>query len=111
ERFVELDHAFVGRPAIDKEVADGTPDRLVGLKVAEPGAIPRHGTPIRHAGKALGALTSGGMSPSLHLGIALAFLPKELTSPGTVVELELRGKWVPAEVTPLPFLPAPRPPK
>ncbi len=111
ERFVERDHDFVGRPVIDKEVAEGTAERLVGLKVTEPGAIPRHGTPIRHDGKVIGALTSGGISPSLHIGIALAYLPRELTSPGTVVELELRGQWIPASVVHLPFLPAPRPVK
>ena len=111
DRFVELDHPFVGRPTIDKEVAEGTPERLVGLTVTEPGAIPRHGTPIRHDGMAIGTLTSGGLSPSLHVGIALAYLPKELTRPGTVVELELRGRWVPAAVTPLPFVPAAHPSK
>jgi glycine cleavage system aminomethyltransferase T len=45
------------------------------------------------------------------VGIALAYLPKELTRPGTVVELELRGRWVPAAVTPLPFVPAAHPSK
>ncbi len=110
ERFVERDHDFVGRPAIDREIAEGTAEHLVGLMVTEPGAIPRHGTPIRYDGKALGTLTSGGMSPSLHAGIALAYLPKELSSPGTLVELEIRGRWVPARVTPLPFVPAAHPP-
>ncbi len=103
ERFVELDHEFVGRPTIEKEVAEGTPERLAGIRVSEPGAVPRHGTPIRHGGTAIGAATSGGMSPNLHCGIALAYLPRELAVPGSRVELELRDRWVAGEVVRLPF--------
>ena len=106
DRFVDLDHAFVGRPVLEKQKADGLTVRLAGLSVAEAGAIPRHGTPVLSEGKPVGTVASGGISPSLGHGIALAYLPTPLAAPGTVVALDVRGRPVPATVVPLPFLKA-----
>ncbi|HTT26015.1 MAG TPA: glycine cleavage system aminomethyltransferase GcvT [Thermoplasmata archaeon] len=111
DRFVEFDHDFVGRPVLDKQRREGVPARLAGLRVDQPGAIPRHGTPVLQQGAPVAVLTSGGLSPTLGYGIALAYLPPALGVPGTRLELQLRGRTVPAEVVPLPFLaPRPRPP-
>ncbi|HXW66978.1 MAG TPA: glycine cleavage system aminomethyltransferase GcvT [Thermoplasmata archaeon] len=107
QRFVELDHPFVGRSALEKERAEGPAQRLVGLVVETPGAIPRHGTPVRADGKVVAELTSGGLSPNLGHGIGLAYLPSALAAPGTSVQLEIRGREVPARVTALPFVRAP----
>jgi len=109
DRFVDLDHVFVGSPVLEKEKAEGPKRRLVGIEVLEAGAIPRHGTPVRAGGKPVTEATSGGLSPTLGKGIALAYLPPELASPGTSVSLEVRGREVPARVVALPFLKAPRP--
>ncbi len=109
DRFVDLDHAFVGSPVLEKEKADGPKRRLVGIEVEEPGAIPRHGTPVRAGGKPVTEATSGGLSPSLGKGIALAYVPPELAPAGTVLSLEIRGREVPARVVALPFLKAARP--
>ncbi len=106
DRFVELDHAFVGRPVLDQQKANGPAVRLVGISVAETGAIPRHGTPITVDGKVVAEATSGGIAPMLGHGVALAYLPKELAAPGTAVALELRGRSVPGTVVRLPFVPA-----
>jgi len=108
DRFVEFDHDFVGRTALEKQRADGLPVRLVGLEVRTPDAIPRHGTPVRIGATAIGATTSGGLSPTLHYGIALANLPREQSAPGTEVTLTIRGRDVPATVVPLPFRTAPK---
>jgi aminomethyltransferase len=103
DRFVDFRHEFVGRPALEKQRAEGPAQRLVGLEVRAPGAIPRHGTPVRVGGTEVGTVSSGGLSPTLHYGIALAYLPREHAAPGTEVTLSLRGKDVPARVVPLPF--------
>ena len=84
ERFVDFDHVFVGSPTLEKERAEGPKQRLVGIEVDEADAIPRHGTPIRSAGKPVTEATSGGLSPTLGKGIALAYLPSALTAPGNV---------------------------
>ncbi len=103
DRFVDLDHEFVGRAALEKERADGPARRLAGIEVEEAGAIPRHGSPVRAGGAVVAEATSGGLSPSLGHGIALAYLPQDLTAPGTALTVEIRGREVPAKVVPLPF--------
>ena len=104
ERFVDFDHEFVGRAPLEKERAEGPARRLAGIEITEAGAIPRHGTPIHANGTLVAEATSGGTSPSLGHGIALAYLPRELTSVGTSLELEIRGRPVPGRVVALPFL-------
>jgi aminomethyltransferase len=111
DRFVDFDHEFVGGPVLAKQRAEGPAVRLVGLAVREPGAIPRHGTPVRANGATVAEATSGGLSPTLQYGIALAYLPKELAAPGTEVALSLRGRDVPAQVVALPFRTPPKPGK
>ena len=111
ERFVEFDHPFFGRSVLEAQAAASDGDRLAGLVVDEPGAVPRHGTPVRQGDRPAGVVTSGGLSPTLGYGIALAYLPKALTERGTQLTLELRGRAVPARVVRLPFLkssPAPK---
>ncbi len=106
ERFVEFDHRFVGREALEKQRGEGPPVRCVGLEVRAPNALPRHGTPVLSDGQPVASVSSGGISPTLGYGIALAYLPKALTAPGTALEVDLRGRRSPATVTPLPFVPA-----
>ncbi|HTT73944.1 MAG TPA: glycine cleavage system aminomethyltransferase GcvT [Thermoplasmata archaeon] len=103
ERFVDFDHVFVGRPALEQERAEGTAERLVGLEVGAEGAVPRHGTVVR-VGDVTTPATSGGMSFGLHRGIALAYLPRAAATPGTPVTFEIRGRTVPGTVVPLPFV-------
>jgi aminomethyltransferase len=107
DRFVEMDHDFVGRTALEKQIKEGVAVRLAGIVVEEPKAIPRHGTPVVHGGAPVAQVTSGGLSPSLDKGIALAYLPPALTAPGTELGLEIRGRTVPARVQALPFYPEP----
>jgi aminomethyltransferase len=109
DRFVDFGHPFVGKVALEKQRDEGPKLRMVGLVVKEPGAIPRHGTPVHAGGAAVGVVTSGGLSPTLQYGIALAYLPAELASPGTDVTLALKGREVPAKVVGLPFRAAPAP--
>jgi aminomethyltransferase len=104
-RFVDIDHPFVGHDVLVKQKAEGVKERFTGITVADPSAIPRHGTPVLSDGKVVATATSGGMSPTLHYGIALAYLPMALTAVGTPLELEVRGRRVPAKVAKLPFVP------
>jgi len=109
DRFVDFDHPFVGSPVLEKERAEGPKRKLVGIEVTEPGAIPRHGTPVRAGGPPITQATSGGLSPTLGKGIALAYLPPELAAPGSEVTLEIRGREAPGRVVALPFLKSSRP--
>jgi len=58
------------------------------------------------AGDALvGEVTSGGFSPTLGHPIAMAYVEIEHAGDGTRLELEVRGKRLPARAVPLPFVP------
>jgi 4-methylaminobutanoate oxidase (formaldehyde-forming) len=54
--------------------------------------------PIRHEGKVVGWVTSGGYGYSIEKSIAYTYLPTELAKPGTKVTVECFGVEIPAEV-------------
>jgi aminomethyltransferase len=96
---------FPGAARIVKELAEGPARTKVCLKVLE-GAPAREGAEVAdETGKVVGVVTSGGYSPVLKAGIALAFVPPALKAPGTPLKVIVRGKPQSAEVVPSPFVP------
>ena len=65
--------------------------------------VPRHDMEILKNGEIVGNVTSGNFSPILQKGIGLGSLPPDLCKEGTLVEIDIRGKHVPAKVVKLPF--------
>jgi aminomethyltransferase len=92
---------FRGGARLEAEKAAGPRRLLDGLAFAgrQPG---RAGTTVTRAGTEIGVVTSGNFSPTLGHGIAFAFLPPDL-EPGDAVEVDVRGKPLPATVVPTPF--------
>jgi aminomethyltransferase len=104
---LEMPKDFIGRDVLESQTANGVQRRLVGLKL-QGRAIPRHGYPVLAAGAEAGAapigqITSGGWSPSLQAGIALASVPADAARLGTALAVEIRGKAEPAQVVKRPF--------
>jgi aminomethyltransferase len=93
---------FVGRDALQAQKQRGVERRLVGLRLLERG-FPRPGYEVLEDGRPVGVVTSGTVSPSLGVGIALAWVPARLSAVGTRVDVSLRGKPAPAEVVRPPF--------
>ena len=93
---------FVGRAALEKAQSDGPRIKLVGLILKARG-IARHDYPIFLRDRRVGTVTSGTLSPTLGVPIAMAYVAPSEAEPGTIVEVEIRGQRVPAEVVPLPF--------
>jgi len=93
------DRDFIGRAALEAQKATGVPRRLVGL-VLGAGGIPRAGAPV-HTADGEGVVTSGGFGPTVERPIAMARIP---AGTATEVEVELRGKRLPARVVTLPFV-------
>ncbi|HCS62285.1 MAG TPA: glycine cleavage system aminomethyltransferase GcvT [Microbacterium sp.] len=92
--------AFVGK---DAATADDDARVLVGL-AAEGKRAGRAGyAVVDAAGKALGEITSGALSPTLGHPIAMAFVDSSSAEEGTAVFLDVRGTKIPATVTALPF--------
>jgi aminomethyltransferase len=96
---------FPGAARVVKELAEGPSRVKVCLKVLE-GAPAREGAEVADAeGNVIGVVTSGGFSPVLKCGIALAFVPPALKAPGTRLQVIVRGKPQACEVVPSPFVP------
>ncbi|MFT4976272.1 MAG: aminomethyltransferase [Myxococcota bacterium] len=92
---------FIGRDAMIAQRKGGLPRKLVGMTVDK--RIPRPHCPIRFDGAVVGEVTSGTRSPTLGSNVALGYVPAQLSKPGTVLEIDVRGKMAEATVVRGPF--------
>ena len=99
---LDKDGGFVGRDALARVVRDGPSKRLVGL-VVEGRGIARHGYPVLAGDRRTGVVTSGAPSPTLGIPIAMAYVAPGDAEPGTMLDVEIRDRRVPARVVELPF--------
>ncbi len=99
----KTDVDFIGKSRLPA----GTPDRKrIGFTIEGRG-IPREGYALLAGGKKIGEVTSGTFSPSLQKGIGMGYIAKtdgRFLSPGDRLDVEIRGKQVPAKVCRLPFV-------
>ncbi len=95
---------FPGREELLKQKELGFPARLRALRM-EGRLIPRAHYPVFSEGAQVGETTSGTFSPTLKVGIALAYLsPPDRFTPGERVEVDVRGRRGEAEVVKPPFV-------
>jgi aminomethyltransferase len=96
---LDEDRDFIGRGALEQQIAQGVPRQMVGLVLDDKGVL-RHGQAV-FAASGQGEILSGSFSPTLGKAIALARLPAgELGS----VEVDIRGKRLPVRVVKYPFV-------
>jgi len=90
---------FIGREAILAAREAGLKKTQVGIAITGRG-IPRHGYNIldESGEMVLGEVTSGGLAPSLGIGIALGYVPKGYSKVGTAVKIQIRKRLVDAKV-------------
>jgi len=101
---------FVGREALLAQKAQGLSRRLIGFRIDER-AVPRHGYSVLADGQTVDCVRSGIMSPTLGYGIGTAYLPIARAKAGESIEIDVRGKHVPATTVSLPFYRTSHPPK
>lgn len=102
--FVALDKGeFNGRAVLAAQKAHGVKKKLAAFKMTDKSAPPRPHYRIRVNGAPAGVVTSGTQSPSLNLGIGLGYVPAESAKPGTVLEIEIRGRHCAAMVVSKPI--------
>ncbi len=103
KKFVRLEKAdFIGKGALSDQAKKGVQRTLVGIRMSDPG-VPRAGYEIQKAGKKTGYVTSGTLSPSLKLGVAMCLVEPASKEPGTELDCVIRGRNARAVVTRLPF--------
>lgn len=99
--------AFSGKETLVAQRAEGPKRRLVAFRMVESGSPPvrPHYTVWAHGGDGtpLGETTSGTASPSLGVGIGLAYVPTAFAEPGTRVTIDVRGRRYPAEIVKKPI--------
>jgi len=95
---------YPGAANVSRLLTHGPERQLVGLMIE--GRLPaREGAAVFAGPDEVGRVTSGAFSPTLERPIALAYVVRSQSAPGTILELEVRGRRLTAEVTPLPFVP------
>jgi aminomethyltransferase len=97
---------FVGKEALAAVKAGGVGStvgqKLVGLKGTGRRAARAH-YPVLKDGALIGEVTSGQPSPTLGYPVAMAYVAVEHSAPGTVLDVDLRGKPERFEIVELPF--------
>ena len=91
---------FVGRAALESLRKGGVPRKLVGLMLEDRGVLRGHQKVIA-PGIGEGELTSGTFSPTLERSIGFARVP---AGTGDQVQVDIRGKLLPARVVKYPFV-------
>lgn len=93
---------FIGRSILEDQKQNGVKKRLVGLQM-QGRNIARHDYPIFAEGQEVGIVTSGTLAPTVGQAIALGYVPTQLSKPGQLVEIGIRGKNYGAIVVKRPF--------
>jgi aminomethyltransferase len=93
-----FDKEFTGSAPLQQVKHDGPVERLIAF-VMEEKAVPRSGMAVGGGG----IVTSGTHSPSLEIGIGLAYVPTANAAPGTELTVDVRGKERRARVVPKPI--------
>ena len=89
---------FIGSEAVAAEREAGAGETLVPFVIDGPG-IARQGNPVQGGGE----VTSGTLSPTMGVGIGMAYLPSDRAVPGEKIEIDVRGKIRPATVAEKPL--------
>lgn len=82
---------FIGREALLRIREEGVKRFRVGIMMEER-RIPRRGYEIWDGDEKIGMVTSGGFSPTLGVGIAMGYVPREYRKLGTPVRVNIRGR-------------------
>lgn len=100
---VKLDTGdFIGRRALLEQQETGVARRLLGFEVERRG-IAREGHSVLVDGEPAGRVTSGTFSPTFEKALGMAYVPADIAEPGRQVEIEVRGRRLPARLVALPF--------
>ena len=92
------DTGFIGSDAVRAVRTHGPAEKLAPFRFTGPG-IPRQGNAVVGGGE----VTSGTLSPSLDVGIGMAYVPAEHAAEGTELQIDVRGKLRPAVVAAKPL--------
>jgi len=95
DRFVRMNKGpFIGREALERQLAAGVPNRFVTLEAHDVGnADPLGNEPIfAPGGTIVGRATSGYFGHTLHKSLAIGYVRPDYAAVGTELEMEILGR-------------------
>tara|TARA_B100000989_G_scaffold261296_1_gene212261 strand:+ start:1476 stop:2549 length:1074 start_codon:yes stop_codon:yes gene_type:complete len=99
----KIETNFIGSSNIEKQINSGIKKKLVGFKLIEK-SIPRNGYQIYSLEKKLiGNVTSGTFSPTLKIGIGLAYVAGDFIDNENIY-IKIRDKFIKATIVKTPFI-------
>src|SRR5205085_3920374 len=91
--FVDLQKPeFIGRGKLFQQRQDGVKRRLVPFKMTGQSPPPRSHYAVYKGDTKIAETTSGTLSPSLKVGIGMAYIPTQLARIGEEIQVEIRGQ-------------------
>ncbi|QPJ64048.1 MAG: glycine cleavage system aminomethyltransferase GcvT [Candidatus Nitrohelix vancouverensis] len=102
---LDKEEDFIGKKTLNELKVNGPKRRIVGLKLQTRG-VPRSHYKVLNQGETAGEVTSGGFSPSLNAGIALAYVDPSQAKVGNTLDIEIRNRPFPAQIVKMPFVPS-----
>ncbi len=94
---------FIGKKSLLQVKKKGGGKRLIAFLMKERG-IPRKGYEVFIDSIKVGVVTSGSQSPVLQSGIGLAYLDLDFIKVGQKINIEIRNKYISAEIIKPPFI-------
>jgi len=100
---VKLDKPeFIGKQALVEQASRSDLPHRVGLQL-DGKRIARQGAELYQGEEKLGSVTSGTFSPTQQASLAMGYVTASAAVPGTIIDVDIRGKREPARVVALPF--------
>nr|WP_040481816.1 glycine cleavage system aminomethyltransferase GcvT [Luminiphilus syltensis] len=96
---------YPGAQIINRQWREGIGERRVGLRVKGKRPVRDGQLVCDQSGQAIGRISSSAFGASVGAPIAMAFVAVDHATAGTLVQVDVRGKIVMAEVVPMPFVP------
>lgn len=100
--FMHLEKPFIGREQVQRVLAEGPDQQLIGLRL-ETRRAARAGDTVHQDGTAIGTVTSGSYAPSLGVAIAYAYIDASRAVPDTACTIEVRSQPLTATMVAPPF--------
>jgi len=95
---------FIDAKLLKEQKEGGATRKLVGLELIDKGIARKDYPIVDEDGNEIGVVTSGTMSPTLNIAIAMGYVPKVLSEIDTEVFIQVRNKQLKARVVAFPFV-------
>lgn len=97
---------YPGADVIAGQLATAPARRRVGLRVEGKRPVREGQAILSQAGEVIGQVSSGGFGPSVGAPVAMGFVSGPEQAPGSRVKVDVRGKFIDAQVVALPMVTA-----